>query len=169
MNGEEEERVERILEKLSEIEPAINTVKKLQQSGLLAVLDAIAEQSDNIFNYASTMGILDAASAMARIAPLVSDIMGNVDVEALEGKLRSVPWKTLFSALLALLDFIATDLPKIRAPAGKGHNTADPFRDEEPGHGILPQDSRVPEHQGDEGNGRERLQVSTPHPVESAH
>ncbi|GGM76472.1 hypothetical protein GCM10007108_13120 [Thermogymnomonas acidicola] len=119
MNGEEEERVERILEKLSEIEPAINTVKKLQQSGLLAVLDAIAEQSDNIFNYASTMGILDAASAMARIAPLVSDIMGNVDVEALEGKLRSVPWKTLFSALLALLDFIATDLPKIRAPQGK--------------------------------------------------
>lgn len=119
MSGTQQDNVNSLLKKISEIEPAINTVKKLQQSGILAVLDAVAEQSDTIFNYASTMDLLGAVSAFSRLVPVLSEVFGNIDMDELEERLRDVPWTTLIGMLMAFLEFLSTDMLSIEPPEGK--------------------------------------------------
>ncbi len=112
--------LDEILQKLAELEPTINTLKKLQESGLMSVLDAIAEQSDNLFNYASTMELLGAASALLKIIPVMSQVAGMVDAEDLQEKLDHIPWKALINLFTAFLDFVGSDLMSIEPPEGKG-------------------------------------------------
>lgn len=111
---------EDILGKLAELEPTINTLRKLQESGLMSVLDAIAEQSDNLFNYASTMELLGAASAAVKLLPILSHVAGLVDPDDLQEKLERIPWKAIINLFTALLDFVGSDLMTIEPPEGKG-------------------------------------------------
>ncbi len=113
-------RLDDILQKLAELEPTINTLQKLQESGIMSILDAIAEQSDNLFNYASTMELLGAASAAMKILPVLSQIAGMVDTDDLQEKLEHIPWKALINLFTAFLDFVGSDLMSIEPPEGKG-------------------------------------------------
>lgn len=116
LSGEEKES---LLNLLADLEPTLRTVKKLQDSGIMAVLDALADQSDNLFNYASTMELLGAASAAVKLVPVLSQAAGEADSDEIQDKLSRIPWKTLFRILSALLEFVATDFTSIKPPEGR--------------------------------------------------
>ncbi|MEM0168003.1 MAG: hypothetical protein QW515_05175, partial [Thermoplasmatales archaeon] len=52
------EKLDRIENKLNALEPTINTIEKLQESGIIGMIDGFAEDFDNIFNYSTKMEIL---------------------------------------------------------------------------------------------------------------
>lgn len=119
MAGTENDRLERILSMIEDLEPTLKTVKKLQESGLMSVLDALAEQSDILFNYASTMEILGAASAMIRLIPLISSAVGEMDSERFETGIKAISWGTVFSSLLAAMESMGKGMEKIDMPSSR--------------------------------------------------
>ncbi len=110
-------RIERMLGMIEDLEPTLKTIKKLQESGLMSILDALAEQSDAIFNYASTMEVLGAASAVIRFIPIISSAVGDLDNEKLESSMRAISWNALISNLLAAIESIGREMGKIEMPS----------------------------------------------------
>ncbi len=106
-------KIEHLLDELNDLEPTINSLKKLQESGLMGAVDAISEQSDNIFNYATTMTILGAFSAFVKLLPILSKISDNIDFDELQNKISSIQWESLIKVVNVILDFVSVDLPKI--------------------------------------------------------
>lgn len=114
MDEDQNERMRNLLQKLYEIEPAINTVKKLQESGILAIIDALSEQSDMIFNYSSSMELLDALSTFLKIFEITNKIISSVDVEHLKEQILKIPWDKLLNIMGVVFEFIISDAPKIK-------------------------------------------------------
>ncbi|MEM0156530.1 MAG: hypothetical protein QXN26_00500 [Thermoplasmataceae archaeon] len=112
-------RIEKILGMIEDLEPTLKTIKKLQESGLMSILDALAEQSDVMFNYASSMDILGAASALIRFIPLISSAVGDLDPERLESTMRTISWNTLFSSVLTAIESMGREIGKIEMPSSR--------------------------------------------------
>ncbi|MCL5732825.1 MAG: hypothetical protein M1285_05455 [Candidatus Thermoplasmatota archaeon] len=119
MAGSDDERMERILRMIEDLEPTLRTVKKLQESGLMAVVDALAEQSDVLFNYASTMDLLGTASALVRFIPLISSAVGDMDPERFEAGIKGVSWNSMFSLLLAVMESVGKGMEKVEIPSSR--------------------------------------------------
>lgn len=119
MAGPDDDRIMRALKMIEDLEPTLKTVKKLQESGIISVLDALAEQSDVLFNYASTMDLLGAASAIIRFIPLMSGAVGDLDPERLESGIMAVPWNAVFSSLLAIMKSMGEGMEKIEVTSSR--------------------------------------------------
>ena len=119
MAGPDDERIDRILGMIEDLEPTLKTVKKLQESGLMSVLDALAEQSDVLFNYASTMDLLGTASALVRFIPLISSAVGDLDPERFETGIKEVSWNAVFSLLLAVMESLGKGMEKVEIPSSR--------------------------------------------------
>lgn len=110
---------EEIMDKLKELEPTIDAIKKLQESGLIAALESLGDQADLIINYASTMEILGTMSLLFRLMGIADISMGKIDQEELIKDAKEVEWGELFKMLFKILKFIANDTKNIPKPAGK--------------------------------------------------
>ncbi|MGP6221026.1 hypothetical protein [Caldiplasma sukawensis] len=119
MDENQNERIRNLLQKLSEVEPAIITVKKLQESGILAIIDALSEQSDMIFNYSSNMELLQAFSTFLTILEILNKILSSVDFEYLKEQVNKIPWNKLFNIIGVVLEFIVSDAPKVKPSSEK--------------------------------------------------
>ncbi len=93
----------KIEEELEEIKPTLETVKKLQESGLIAMIDGVAEEFDNIFNYASKMEILDILTMAVRILEPLTKMMKKGDLD----KLIEIFNKVDISKFIPLLEALA--------------------------------------------------------------
>ena len=119
MAGPDDERIDRILGMIEDLEPTLRTVKKLQESGLMSILDALAEESDVLFNYASTMDLLGTASALVRFIPLISSAVGDLDPEKFETGIKEVSWNSIFSLMLAVMESVGKGMEKVEIPSSR--------------------------------------------------
>ncbi len=110
---------EDIMKKIAELEPTIDTLKKLQDSGIIAALEALSDQADLIINFASNMEILGTMSIMFRLMGIADISMGKVDQDKLIRDAKEIDWGQLFEMLFRILKFIANDAKNIPKPAGK--------------------------------------------------
>lgn len=110
---------EDILDRIRELEPTIDAIKKLQESGLMAALETLAEQADLIINYASDMEILGTLSLLFRLMGIADISLGKVNQEDLIKDAKEIDWASLFKMLFSILKYIANDAKNIPKPAGK--------------------------------------------------
>lgn len=108
-----------ILDKIRELEPTIDAIKKLQESGLMAALESLGDQADLIINYASTMEVLGTLSLLFRMIGIADISVGKVNQEELIRNAKEIDWVYLFKMLFEILKFIANDAKNIPKPAGK--------------------------------------------------
>ena len=108
-----------ILDRIRELEPTIDAIKKLQESGLMAALETLAEQADLIINYASDMEILGTLSLLFRLMGIADISLGKVNQEDLIKDAKEIDWASLFKMLFSILKYIANDAKNIPKPAGK--------------------------------------------------
>ncbi|MGP6208020.1 hypothetical protein ACNF42_08350 [Cuniculiplasma sp. SKW3] len=108
-----------IMDKIRELEPTIDAIKKLQESGVMAALESLGEQADLIINYASTMEVLGTLSLLFRIMGIADISMGKVNQEELIKNAKEIDWGSLFKMLFEILKFIANDAKNIPKPTGK--------------------------------------------------
>ncbi len=110
---------EDILDRIRELEPTIDAIKKLQESGLMAALETLAEQADLIINYASDMEILGTLSLLFRLMGIADISLGKINQEDLIKDAKEIDWASLFKMLFSILKYIANDAKNIPKPAGK--------------------------------------------------
>ena len=108
-----------ILDRIRELEPTIDAIKKLQESGLMAALETLAEQADLIINYASDMEILGTLSLLFRLMGIADISLGKINQEDLIKDAKEIDWASLFKMLFSILKYIANDAKNIPKPAGK--------------------------------------------------
>ncbi|MEM0073826.1 MAG: hypothetical protein QXT54_04890, partial [Thermoplasmatales archaeon] len=104
------EKLDRIENKLNALEPTINTIEKLQESGIIGMIDGFAEDFDNIFNYSTKMEILDTVTLAIRVLKPLSKVMKKGDIEKLLLLLENVD----FNKLIPLLEALASCAPEAR-------------------------------------------------------
>ncbi len=102
------EKLNKIESKLDALEPTLNTVEKLQESGIIGMLDGFAEEFDNIFNYATKMEIFDMITMAIRVLEPLTKMMKKGDIE----KLLSLLDKVEIDKLVPLLEAVASCAPK---------------------------------------------------------
>jgi uncharacterized protein YjgD (DUF1641 family) len=102
------EKLNKIENKLDALEPTLNTIEKLQESGIIGMLDGFAEEFDNIFNYATKMEIFDMITMAIRILEPLTKMMKKGDIE----KLLSLLDKVEIDKLVPLLEAVASCAPK---------------------------------------------------------
>ncbi|MEM0141704.1 MAG: hypothetical protein QXN66_06740 [Thermoplasmatales archaeon] len=102
------EKLERIENRLDALEPTIITIEKLQESGIIGMIDGFTEEFDNVFNYATKMEILDSITMAIKIVKSLSKVMekGNLD------RLISIVEKIDFGKITPLLEAAISCAPK---------------------------------------------------------
>jgi len=108
------EKLNKIENKLDALEPTLNTIEKLQESGIIGMLDGFAEEFDNIFNYATKMEIFDMITMAIRILEPLTKMMKKGDIE----KLLSLLDKVEIDKLVPLLEAVASCAPKAEEVMG---------------------------------------------------
>jgi len=104
------EKLERIESKINAIEPTLNTIEKLQESGIIGMLDGFAEEFDNIFNYATKMEILDMVTMAIKILEPLSRMSKKGDIE----KLIALLSKADMDKVLPVLEAVLSCAPKVQ-------------------------------------------------------
>jgi uncharacterized protein YjgD (DUF1641 family) len=104
------EKLNKIENKLDALEPTLNTIEKLQESGIIGMLDGFAEEFDNIFNYATKMEIFDMITMAVRVLEPLTKMMKKGDIE----KLLSLLDKAEIDKLAPLLEAIVSCAPKAK-------------------------------------------------------
>lgn len=102
------EKLNKIESKLDALEPTLNTIEKLQESGIIGMLDGFAEEFDNIFNYATKMEVFDMITMAVRVIEPLTKMMKKGDIE----KLLSVLDKVEIDKLIPMLEALAACAPK---------------------------------------------------------
>ncbi|MGC8547167.1 MAG: hypothetical protein ACP5MU_05895 [Thermoplasmata archaeon] len=102
------EKLNKIENKLDALEPTLNTIEKLQESGIIGMLDGFAEEFDNIFNYATKMEIFDMITMAIRVLEPLTKMMKKGDIE----KLLSLLDKVEIDKFVPLLEAVASCAPK---------------------------------------------------------
>jgi len=110
---------EDMMKKIEQLEPTIDALKKLQDSGIISALEALSDQADIIINFASNMEILGTMSILFRAMGIADISIGKVDQEKLVKDAKEIEWGELFEMLFRLLKFIANDAKNIPKPVGK--------------------------------------------------
>ncbi len=104
---------------VEELLPTIRTIKKLQESGIMAMIDAVADNFDELFNYASSMPLMDGISLLVKIAPMASVLLKSIDMDKLQKSLESIPWDRVAYGFNSITDFMAKDMEKVQIPQTK--------------------------------------------------
>jgi hypothetical protein len=108
-----------LLTKIGELEPTIDAIKKLQETGIISALESLGDQADLILNYGSTMETLGAISLLFRILGIANISMGKLDQEKLIKDAKEIDWTNLFNILFSILKFLANDAKNVPKPSGK--------------------------------------------------
>ncbi len=102
-------KLDGIQKKIDSIEPTLKTIEKLQESGVIGMLEGVAEEFDNLFNYASKSEIFDIMTLAIKTLEPLTRIMKKGDIE----KLLSVLEKVEVQKLVPLLEAVANCAPKV--------------------------------------------------------
>ncbi len=108
-----------LIGKIKDLEPTIDAIKKLQENGIISVLESLGDQADLILNYGSTMETLGTISLLFRMLGIANISIGKLNQEKLIKDAQEIDWGELFNILFSILRFIANDARNIPKPAGK--------------------------------------------------
>lgn len=114
-----EEKISDLATLLDDLYPTIRALKKLQESGIIAIVDAFADNFDELFNYASKMSILDGISAIIKLAPIANELLKFLDLYQVQENLKNIPWDKVAFALASLTEFMAKDFENVIIPQNK--------------------------------------------------
>jgi len=103
------EKLVKIEEELEEIKPTLETVKKLQEAGLIGMIDGLAEEFDNLFNYASKMELLDLLTITVKVLEPLQKMMKTGELQRLLELLTKVD----ISKLMPILEAMANCSDKV--------------------------------------------------------
>ncbi len=102
------EKLNKIESRLDSLQPTIDTIEKLQESGIIGMVDGFAEEFDNIFNYATKMEIFDLITMAVKVLEPLTKMMKKGDIE----KLLTLLDKVEIDKLIPLLEALASCAPK---------------------------------------------------------
>jgi hypothetical protein len=108
-----------LIGKIKDLEPTVDAIKKLQENGIISVLESLGDQADLILNYGSTMETLGTISLLFRMLGIANISIGKLNQEKLIKDAQEIDWGELFNILFSILRFIANDARNIPKPAGK--------------------------------------------------
>ncbi len=102
------EKLNKIESRLDSLQPTIDAIEKLQESGIIGMVDGFAEEFDNIFNYATKMEIFDLITMAVKVLEPLTKMMKKGDIE----KLLTLLDKVEIEKLIPLLEALASCAPK---------------------------------------------------------
>ncbi|MEM0158284.1 MAG: hypothetical protein QW812_02085 [Thermoplasmataceae archaeon] len=84
------EKADRVGSMLERLEPTLSTIEKLQESGIIAMVEAFADEFDNIFNFATKVEIFNAATLVIKLLRRFSNFANSDDIDRLMAILEKV-------------------------------------------------------------------------------
>ncbi len=90
-----------LIGKIKDLEPTIDAIKKLQENGIISVLESLGDQADLILNYGSTMETLGTISLLFRMLGIANISIGKLNQEKLIKDAQEIDWGNCSISYLA--------------------------------------------------------------------